>query len=139
MGDYFKGWRRKVGLLTLLLACVFMGGWVRAETVSDVVRFDFGRRQHRAFTIRNRIHWASYESQCKYWDCPIAWATTDPFDFSIFFTLSEITPVKEYRAWELPYLTAILPLTLLSFFLLLTKPRPSNPKKTVEPISEKLA
>jgi hypothetical protein len=26
MGEFFKGWRRKAGLLTLLLACVFVSG-----------------------------------------------------------------------------------------------------------------
>ena len=38
MGDFFQGWRRKVGLLTLLMACVFMAGWVRSLFMRD----DFG-------------------------------------------------------------------------------------------------
>ena len=41
MGDYFRGWRRKIGLATLLLACIMTAGWVRSGTMIDfvVVRF----------------------------------------------------------------------------------------------------
>ncbi|WP_397569543.1 hypothetical protein [Schlesneria sp. T3-172] len=28
---FFRGWRRKLGLLTLVMACVFMVGWVRSH------------------------------------------------------------------------------------------------------------
>ena len=30
MGEFFNGWRRKIGLLTLVMACVFMAGWIRS-------------------------------------------------------------------------------------------------------------
>ena len=33
MGEFFHGWRRKVGIVTLVIACVFMAGWVRSATV----------------------------------------------------------------------------------------------------------
>ena len=28
MSDFFKPWRRKIGVVTLFVACVFAGGWV---------------------------------------------------------------------------------------------------------------
>ena len=31
MGEFFRGWKRKTGMLTLVLACVFMAGWVRSS------------------------------------------------------------------------------------------------------------
>jgi hypothetical protein len=34
-GDYFRPWRRKIGVMTLVMACVFAAGWVRSS-----VRFD---------------------------------------------------------------------------------------------------
>ena len=30
MMEFFRGWRRKVGVVTLAMACVFMVGWVRS-------------------------------------------------------------------------------------------------------------
>ena len=35
MGDYFHNWKRKLGVVTLLVTCVFMGGWVRSLLVED--------------------------------------------------------------------------------------------------------
>ncbi len=37
MDDFFKSWRRRVGVITLVLACVFVAGWVRSLRVSDLV------------------------------------------------------------------------------------------------------
>ena len=37
MGDFFHGWRRKVGLLTLVMACVFTAGWIRADGICDEI------------------------------------------------------------------------------------------------------
>ena len=31
MGDYFKPWRRKIGVATLVMACVFAAGWVNGQ------------------------------------------------------------------------------------------------------------
>lgn len=30
MGEFFTGWRRKIGSLMLALACVFAAGWFRS-------------------------------------------------------------------------------------------------------------
>ena len=32
MGDFFKGWRRKLGLMTPMMACLFMGAWFKTFT-----------------------------------------------------------------------------------------------------------
>jgi hypothetical protein len=37
MGDFLKGWRRKSGVVTLFLALVFTGGWVKSSTDKTVV------------------------------------------------------------------------------------------------------
>jgi hypothetical protein len=37
MGAFFKGWQRKVGVVTLLLALVFTGGWVKSGTDSTAI------------------------------------------------------------------------------------------------------
>ena len=35
MGDFFKPWRRKIGVVTLLMACVFAAGWVKSFSTVD--------------------------------------------------------------------------------------------------------
>ena len=42
MGEFVKGWRRKVGCVTLMLACVFMAVWVRSTQVEDILRVKVG-------------------------------------------------------------------------------------------------
>ena len=43
MGEFFRGWRRKFGLVTLALACLLMGGWIRTYFITDVVTAPFGK------------------------------------------------------------------------------------------------
>lgn len=119
MDGFFVGWQRQTGCVTLVMACLVATGWVRALNISDVVRIDLGRRQHRVFTVRDRIHWASYESQGKNWSSPVVWMTSEPFDIPIFFTLGEIAPVKDYRIWEISFQSVVLPLTLIAAGLIL--------------------
>ena len=44
--------------------------------------------------------------------------------------------LSERIMWIIPYWTIVIPLTALSAYLLLSKPRKSNQKKIVEPISD---
>ena len=38
MGDFFHGWRRKIGVLALLVALVFSMLWVRSDSVLDWIK-----------------------------------------------------------------------------------------------------
>ena len=38
MREFFRGWRRKIGVVTLLMALVAMGGWVRSLYSVDVAQ-----------------------------------------------------------------------------------------------------
>jgi hypothetical protein len=42
MGDYFKPWRRKIGVLTLVMALAFAVGWVRSLRLRDARSFVVG-------------------------------------------------------------------------------------------------
>jgi hypothetical protein len=57
------------------------------------------------------------------------------------FCLYEVSLGENSRDSHLfiPYWSTVIPLTLLSAFMLLSKPRKSNPLKIVEPIPEKVA
>lgn len=43
MRHYFRGWKRKLGVVTLLLACLFMTGWVRSRATYEQLTFDWKR------------------------------------------------------------------------------------------------
>jgi len=37
MREFFHGWRRKIGVVTLVMACVLMVGWVRSPETCDLL------------------------------------------------------------------------------------------------------
>jgi|GEM_PF-977757 hypothetical protein len=58
MGVFFKGWRRKIGLLTLPLACVFMAGWVRSLHIEDTLDVIVGNHTfHEFHSTGNGVMW----------------------------------------------------------------------------------
>jgi len=163
MGEFFHGWKRKIALLTLLMALVAMAGWVRSGIEADTVivnrryiqfivasfdgRLTFARAAtHEPDEIMPPILWGSEgleafllnevdqygmfkfrdEPNCKKWRWKWAGyhlATLNlPQDFNILSCC-------------LPYWSITVPLTLLSVYLLLTKPRQSSQKKTDEPVA----
>jgi len=62
MGDYFKGWRRKFSVLTLIMACVFMGGWVRSITTPDQIKVSAGKYDfHLLTSAGGQITWERAE------------------------------------------------------------------------------
>jgi len=106
---YFKPWRRKIGMITLVLACLSAAGWARSISVEDV--FSFGGRQLRS-------HSGLIE---EFVDTSI--------DLTDFFGQIRTTRVR-VTYWRVPYWSIVVPLTLLSAYLLLSKPRVA--KQTAE-------
>ena len=43
MGDFFRGWRRKLGVATLVIALGFIGIWIRSKNLSDAFISPAGR------------------------------------------------------------------------------------------------
>lgn len=46
MRDFFKGWRRKVGCVTLVMALACIGLWIRGYDVGDRITFDGRQAQN---------------------------------------------------------------------------------------------
>ena len=156
MSDFFKGWRRKTGMVTLVLACAFMGGWVRSRSTYDAWAIPslgrvFGLQSKKTEIyctctwltaggdISEGHHWPRWSS------FPIEPKNPNfiPFEDRIHskFRLGEFEFVRassdysgqSYIMLTLPYWSAVLPLTILSAFLLLTKPRPLPLNKIPDP------
>ena len=135
--SYFKPWRRKIGVGTLVMACVAMAGWVRSELAIDSLTFPVGGNsvvrlssqpgRFIWFSWKNRqnvlssepMGWHSYTRNLE--DDPIPSYAEYPFSSRVSKGLSKNTPTKKY--WILWYWSIVIPLTLLSAYLLISKPR----------------
>ena len=154
MGEFFNGWRRKAGLVTLAMACVLAGGWMRSYVIEDEFIW---RSQTLAYFLKSangRINYETNSNESVVKDVyslafPTGWRRwpgvlyepADPsdepgdifddlvvesrwrwggFDFgtavSSFFSM-------RLSIWIVPYWSLVLPLTLLSAWLILIKPR----------------
>ncbi len=143
MLGFFKGWRRKVGALTLVIACVFAAGWLRSlhsrEFIFIEFEIPFGGRIF-AHTSANQMDILLQRSTGWHFDFgkvdPIV--TLNALDGVWFFDVEQIEEeivdgvLQVAPGYELRicFYAIVIPLTLLSAYLLLTKPRPSTRAST---------
>ena len=155
MPTYLKLLRRKLGVLTLLAACVFAAGWVRSFAIQDSISFPIGKSTLGAIGTIDQLFVWSIAYAMNHTTVPkfVDW-TTAPFE-----TLDSILSDPEgnlvwkfrwhgfaivwlgdrARTWICPCWSITIPLTLVSAYLLLSKPRQSAPKKIAETTSETVA
>ena len=145
MGEFFRGWRRKIGGVTLVMAGVFMAAWVRSLIVSDEFRFVSGTHTQQIFySDPEFLTWVTYESNDPNSFRPALyghysqsnhrtftyWGNND-VDWQVrglgFGTGGFTAPVGSgsRKGWFISYSLITIPLTLISFGLLLSKPRKS--------------
>ena len=169
MREFFRGWKRRVGVVTLLMACGFMAGWVRSGMVDDWimininanrVRFRLSSANSRINILRwtpekgplfsNGINTASkdrnpltgrgFRAKFDFWD---EFIVERRFDWAGFHFGSGMNRSwhgdKRITIWLIPYWSIVLPLTALAAFLLLSKPRQSTTKKITEPTANEEA
>jgi hypothetical protein len=150
---YFKPWRRKIGIATLLMACLFVGGLIRSHSVRDTVSFWAGRQTPVLLISTSQfILWGKVfldpgtGSTFAHWTTDavpqpnvVSEISVDDSSQLRWFKIVAIkSSTHSHPFWVISYWSIVIPLTLLSVFLLLTKPRKSTPKKTDEPIPEKV-
>jgi hypothetical protein len=166
MGVYFSPWRRKVGVVTLLMACVAMSAWVRSQITQDTLTIGFGSSIQRTLvSISGRLIMVHVSIDAKLPIRTIPWTSQKAGDreWELRFELPDrsraiwqhavsedlfSTGTDEMGAnftsfavkWcQIPYWFIISPLTLVTCWLLISKPRPSKSKAVVEPIPETVA
>jgi hypothetical protein len=149
VGSYFKPLRRKIGVVTLVMACVFAAGWVRSQGHFDVVCIRWraeccsiesigGLFEFRYLTIGDEgtLDWDYFR-----WDSQDFWIPYQdgkPCDYSPFYKGHEVEwqrswvgfnlgvaryGAERYEIFTIPYWSVVIPMTLLSAWLLLSKPR----------------
>jgi len=104
--DYFKPWRRKIGVLTLLLACGFAAEMVK----SYATRYRSGLSDR---PVDEQLELINGNLELVRKICRI--------ENGDWITVNTVM-------WSFPFSSIVLPLTLASAWLLLSSPR--TPKKT---------
>ena len=156
MGDYFKPLRRKIGVMMLLVACVFAAGWMRSQFIQDSVSCSFGgATDHAIFSVDRHIAISIQYGTNR--DLPFVWPrwnTLSETDIEEFFSYPDFSKHPDISwkwrsfcfsmmkiewsgsssfTWVIPYWAIISPLILLSAWLLLSKPTPA--KTTADSLS----
>ena len=149
MGEFFRGWRRKIGCVTLVIACVLMVGWVRCQTIAEVVQVGIGNRNFYLLSVDDKLH-LGVQQPGGGWH---QWGwVAEPSSNTRFRIHVNRDPDVDLRLCgaglvsygtggaggkielRFPYWSINIPLTLLSAYLLLTKHWQSTPKRITEPI-----
>ena len=120
-----------IGVLTLVMACAFMGIWVRSLAIEEIIHdVTHSRRGMEPIYSRNgAIEHVFIPSHEELATSPVEELPVDSHP-SEHIRGSQLR--KEFVVWRLPYWSIVSPLTLISAFLLLTKPRIAKPKTIVE-------
>lgn len=155
--DYFKPLRRKIGVFTLLVACVVSVGWMRSLARRDSISFgpmlvtsNAGAMTVLRKNFRNArpsnaptplFQWSSYVADARqnpligrkfekpddYWTAyAVDWQTNGAgFHFGMGRKNSWPDHWRVYLT-VVPYYSIVIPLTLFSAWLLLSKPQPKS-------------
>src|SRR5438132_1129342 len=64
MREFLKSRRRKLGVVSLVLTCVFLAGWLRSFTMTDRVILPTGViSQYRLYSMNQELIWESITSR----------------------------------------------------------------------------
>lgn len=146
---YLKPLRRNLGVATLVTGCVFAAGWVRTTTVSDQIVVLYGASSVLYLNSDNRTigwEWRRLVINSDWFPIRTEWISAtaenpsnsvDPFDGHTDWLIDIWgfyigAGLDRQIIVEVPYWSIVIPLTLLSAWLLLSKPRakkidPSGP------------
>jgi hypothetical protein len=152
MREYFRPWQRKAGVVMLGLACVFLAGLVRSSHFNDNLWTIVGQDGDWASigllsidqqfgVVHLKPHGPGPVTQRCGWDeLPIArgrarWNSVIDFNHHWlgFGYSNSVHPSMLIKAVIVPYWSIVLPLTLLSAYLLLSKPRPAKKPAPTQP------
>jgi hypothetical protein len=134
MREFFRGWRRKAGCVALVMACALMGAWIRSRAISDrIVIRRYGHiteylvSELSGFGWKKEIEWSLIAAGGVVTDVPYCeWLG---FKYGMRFAPeASLGLVAKVNVRIVPYWALTVPLTLLSAYLILWKPR-TKPKE----------
>lgn len=149
MRDYFKPLRRKMGVVTLVLALAAMGGWFRSQSRFEYVFINVGKVSIGVTSMHEGLDFArtiALDQNIRtnfidYKSVELHVLPDDPFnrtpwsadfkfdwrwDWAGFHVGEGQYPERRDQDCMIPYWSIVIPLTLLAAWLLLSKPRRSK-------------
>lgn len=115
MRDFFRGWRRKVAVVALVMALVVFGAWMRSRFAFEGVAFTARGHQHMFATAHDSLWW---------WHGELRDDDGEGADvgFSELLSLVDVAirqaETRHFATWRIPLWCITLPLTLIAAQLL---------------------
>jgi hypothetical protein len=129
VAEFFKGWRRKTGLVTLMMALVLTAAWMRSDTVYAATAFAVGSRQFAIQSGRGYVklsRWKPRDDERLLWGWQ-CFSPNEDQERGLIVRQLAIDGHKDSASWNIPYwMLTILP-ALLSAWLILGKTRKAKP------------
>lgn len=146
MGDLFKGWRKKTGVMTLVVACAVMAAWVRTTVSGEQISVQrtnelecpihcfrsadgcFGYIRISGCQFPDRFTWYSFPV-----GQPFDEHQTADWQFNCgLFQIGQRKPAGEIEKSYcfIPYWSLAGPMIMLSLWLLLDKPGKKTSRST---------
>ncbi len=123
MRTFFHGWRRKLGCITLVMAVASLLAWMRGRFVHDVVAFTLGGdQQHVVMAYQDSIWWWHYAIEEEH-GADVGLSISHSEAKNIISQLRMLLARPGSGERYVPYWCVVLPLTMLSGWLILWKPR----------------
>ncbi len=124
MREFFHGWRRKAGCLALVMALILIGQWIRSRIVSDRMDVAWGGRQHAIISAGGSVYWWRDIAKADWFRVKVGYSPAEDVVMAQadYWRLERRHP--ERSVIPIPLLFLAIPLTLLSAYLILWKPRP---------------
>ena len=125
MSTFFCGWRRKVGCVLVVVALALIVTFARSYAVYHMAAYALGGRQFMVQSGQGYVIWSGWSPHD---DDPVMW-TCDSFNTShnqdrgLIVRQLAISGSPNSVSWPISYWWLIAPVTLLSAYLLLWKPR----------------
>jgi hypothetical protein len=156
VSEVLHGWRRKTGVLTLVMACLFAGAWIRSLTIGEMVWISIHKANiHEFKSVNGGLYWKSelihgatdsiqtrfgYDSTADGIDDFEEGTDSHKWDSCGFaagdysWTLSDRSGSTngEVNYCRIPYWSITASLTLISLWLLFSKPRSAKKAETAQ-------
>jgi hypothetical protein len=121
MREFFHGWRQKAGVVTLVITLALAALWCRSYAELDRFWIHLPTSSHVIYSVRGATGWAIQgarpEEPFVSWEHESASPFTEPYRYWKFNS----------ESWEIVDWILVCPLTLLSAYLIVWKPRKQQP------------
>lgn len=128
MHTFFHSWRRKAGVVVLVMVVIFVAAWIRSYSFADSIPINDGHSLQVVESIYGGVRWMrfipspSHSETYRSQRIPCRVHVRDLTRNAIPMYMSTF-PDTRCDEWTISYWVIIAPLTILSAYLILWRPR----------------